>query len=226
MTFIKEKTNATIMSHENCEADDMIAAWIILNPEDNHIVISGDTDFHQLLAPNVKLYDGVNKRLYTIDGVYDDKDKPVLDKKSKKPIIVNPEYALFKKIIRGDTSDNVFSAYPGVRETKILEAFQDRHKKGYNFNNFMMSRWIDHNKKEVKVKDRFEHNRVLIDLKAQPEIVREYMEQAVLKVYQENKNVKNVGFSLLKFCGKYELNSLAENSKEIVEILSKSILPE
>lgn len=224
--FVTEKTNATVLHHQELEADDMIAAWIQLHPEDNHVVISGDTDFHQLLAPNVTLYDGVNKRTYTLAGVTDEKGKEVIDKKSKKPLVINPEYSLFKKIVRGDTSDNVFSAYPGVRETKILEAFQDREKKGYAWNNFFMSRWVDHDGNEIKVKDRFEHNKVLIDLTAQPEVIREYMEQAIVAVYQENKNVKNIGFSLLKFCGQYELNSLAENSKEIVEILSKRILSE
>jgi len=225
-TFINEKTNATVLQHPDCEADDMVQAWISLHPDDKHVLISGDTDFHQLLAPNVTIYDGVNKRTYTLSGVTDDKGKPVLDKKSKKPIMINPEYSLFKKIIRGDPGDNVFSAFPGVRETKILEAFQDREKKGYAWNNMMMSRWVDHNQKEVQVKDRFEHNRILIDLTAQPQVIREYMEQTVLNVYQANKNVKNIGFGFLKFCGKFELNSLAENSKEVVEILSKRILPE
>jgi 5'-3' exonuclease len=224
--FIKDNTNATVLRHGSCEADDMVAAWIQTHPNDRHVIISGDTDFQQLIAENVTLYDGVNRRTYKIDGVTDDKGKPVLDKKSKKPLVVNPEYALFKKIIRGDTSDNVFSAFPGVRETKILEAFQDRQKKGYPWNNFMMSRWVDHNKQDIKVKDRYEHNKILIDLTAQPEIIRDAMNETVINVYKENKSVKNVGFSLLKFCGKYQLTSLAENSKEIVEILGKRLLSE
>jgi 5'-3' exonuclease len=224
--FIKHNTNATVLRQESCEADDMVAAWIQTHPNDNHIIVSGDTDFQQLIAKNVTLYDGVNRRTYTIDGVFDEKGKPVMEKKSKKPLVVNPEYALFKKIIRGDTSDNVFSAYPTVRETKILEAFQDRQKKGYPWNNFMMSRWVDHNKNEVKVKDRYEHNKVLIDLTAQPEIIRNYMDETIVNVYKENKSVKNIGFNLLKFCGKYQLNSLAENSKEIVEILGKRLFIE
>jgi hypothetical protein len=90
----------------------------------------------------------------------------------------------------------------------------------------MMSRWTDHNQQEVKVKDRFEHNRILIDLTAQPEVIREYMDQTVLAAYQENKNVSNVGFALLKICGRYQLQNVAENSKEIVEILSKRLLSE
>ena len=41
--------------------------------------------------------------------------------------------------MRGDTSDNVFSAYPGVRKkgtrnkVGLLEAFTDKNTKGYNW---------------------------------------------------------------------------------------------
>ena len=174
-TFIKDKTNVTVLHHKELEADDLVAAWIQLNPDDNHIIISSDTDFHQLLASNVTLYDGIAKRTYMLGGVTDEKGHPVIDKKSKKPMLINPEYALFKKLVRGDSGDNVFSAFPGVRETKILEAFQDREKKGYNWNNFFMSRWVSHDGNEVQVKDRFDHNKVLIDLTAQPEVIRQYM---------------------------------------------------
>ena len=52
------------------------------------------------------------------------------------------------------------------------------------------------------------------------------MNETVITAYKENKSMKNIGFSLLKFCGKYQLNSLAENSKEIVEILGKRLLDE
>jgi 5'-3' exonuclease len=51
--FVKTKTNATVLQVKNAEADDLIARWVELHPNDNHIIVSGDTDFHQLLADNV-----------------------------------------------------------------------------------------------------------------------------------------------------------------------------
>ena len=39
---------------------------------------------------------------------FNDKGKPVIDKKTKEPkTIEDPEWLLFEKCIRGDTSDNI-----------------------------------------------------------------------------------------------------------------------
>ena len=122
------------------KADDVIARWIALHPQDEHYVISSDTDFVQLLAPNVSQYNGITDELHTVTGIFDAKGRRVQDKKTKTDkMIPDPEWLLFEKCMRGDTSDNVFSAYPGVREkgTKnrvgLREAFEDRMNRGFNF---------------------------------------------------------------------------------------------
>ena len=61
-TFISENTNCTVLRHENLEADDLVAGWIQSHPDDEHIIVSSDTDFHQLLADNVKQYNGVDRK--------------------------------------------------------------------------------------------------------------------------------------------------------------------
>ena len=66
--------------------------------------------------------------------------------------------------MRGDTSDNVFSAYPSVRKkgtrnkVGLLEAFADKNTKGYNWNNPMLQRWVDLNGKEHHVLDDYNRN--------------------------------------------------------------------
>ena len=140
--FITEKTNCTVLQNPQLEADDLIAGWIQAHPNDNHVVISTDGDFAQLIAPNVRQYNGVMNTIITHEGYFDDKKRqPVIDKKTGDPKPApDPEFMLFEKCMRGDTSDNIFSAYPGVRKkgTKnkvgLLEAFADKHKKGYNWN--------------------------------------------------------------------------------------------
>ena len=52
--------------------------------------------------------------------------------------------------MRGDTSDNVLSAFRCSKKgTKnkvgLLEAFEDRKNKGFNWNNMMLQRWVDPN---------------------------------------------------------------------------------
>jgi 5'-3' exonuclease len=175
--FLKERTNVSVLRHERAEADDLIARWIHMHPEDNHYIISTDTDFHQLLASNVKQYAGVTGELATLEGFFKENGKAVIDKKTKQPkLLGDPEYLLFLKICRGDTSDNIFSAFPGCREkgsknkVGIMEAFQDRDRQGFSWNSFMLSRWVDADGVEHRVRDDYQRNKMLIDLKAQPKI--------------------------------------------------------
>jgi len=234
-TFLHEKTNASVLRYPNAEADDLIARFIALHPDDEHFIISSDSDFVQLIAANVHQYNGVAGQLIKLDGYYNDRGKPVKDKKTGElKLLEDPEYLLFKKIIRGDATDNVFSAYPGVREkgTKnsvgIREAFDDRTKQGYHWNNFLLQRWVDHEGVEHRVKDDYERNKTLIDLKAQPQEIKD----AVDTVIKENVRINTtpqVGVHLMKFCGKYELQKISEQAETYSKWLNtpyKGILKE
>ena len=63
--FIAEKTNCTVLQNPQLEADDLIAGWIQTHPDDKHVIISTDTDFVQLIAPNVTQYNGVMEHVIT-----------------------------------------------------------------------------------------------------------------------------------------------------------------
>ena len=230
--FLQEHTNVTVLQSYGLEADDFIAGWIKYHPDDFHIVLSGDSDFYQLLAGNVVLYDGVQNHLITNEGMYDDSGNPVLDKKTGRAIVLNPEYELFKKIIRGDTSDCVASCYPGVREKGsekkpgILEAFNDRIEKGFHWNNFMQTEYTKMVQKDgvdveekVKVLDGYEHNKLLIDLQQQPEELKEILNDVIeSEITKPHKSM--VGIWLLKLSGKYSLNQIAKTPQEYSCILS------
>ncbi len=216
--FISEKTNCTVLQNPQLEADDLIAGWIQMHPHDQHVIISTDGDFAQLISPNVKQYNGVTEITTTHEGYFDSKGKRVKDKKTgeEKPA-PNPEWLLFEKCMRGDTSDNIFSAYPGVRtkgsknKVGLLEAFEDKNKKGFNWNNLMLQRWIDHEGIEHKVLDDYQRNVVLCDLTAQPNEIRNIIKETILSVTSTEKNVTQVGLRLLKFCSSFELNKISEN---------------
>ena len=196
-----------------------VACWIALHPQDEHVIISSDTDFVQLLAKNVKQYNGITDELHTVEGIFDAKGKPVIDKKSKEPKqIPNPEWLLFEKCMRGDSSDNVFSAYPGVRtkgtknKVGLQEAFEDKSKKGYNWNNMMLQRWTDPDGVEHRVLDDYIRNVTLVDLTAQPEEVKTIVDNTIREQIS-HKDVGQVGVRFLQFCGKYELNKCSETAE-------------
>jgi 5'-3' exonuclease len=225
--FVTEKTNCTVMQHPRLEADDLIAGWIQSHPNDNHVIISTDTDFVQLIAPNVKQYNGVTETTITHEGYFDKKNKPVIDKKTNEAKAApDPQWLLFEKCMRGDTSDNVFSAYPGVREkgTKnkvgLREAYSDRAQKGYSWNNMMLQRWTDHNGEEHRVLDDYERNRVLIDLSAQPAEIKTIIAETIATATSANKNISQVGIRLIKFCNLYDLKKISDQAQAYAEPLN------
>lgn len=234
--FLTSKTNVTVLRQNRVEGDDFVARWTQIHPDDEHLIVSGDSDFIQLLAPNVSLYDGVRDLLIKTDGVFNSDGQPMQfnvkggDGKLKvgeeldllsMDFEVQPEwwrYALFIKCIRGDTGDGIFSAYPRVQEKKLKAAWEDRNDVGYNWNNLMLQEWKDgrdEDGKDIKARvlDRYRFNQSLIDLTQQPDDVKELMDQTIIETVQKPR-VTGVGVHFLKFC---KNNGLVNIEKEAAD---------
>ena len=227
--FLNDKTNCSVIRQGNAEADDLIATWIQSHPNDQHVIVSTDSDFYQLMATNVKQYNGVTEQTITIEGVFDKKGNPVIDKKTGEPkVLGDPEYVLFEKCVRGDTADNIFAAYPGARKkgsrnkVGITEAFEDRHRGGFNYNNFMLQSWVDHDEVEHRVLDDYRRNRTLIDLTAQPDDIKQECRNTISEAVNK-PHINNVGIHFMKFAGKHNLVRLTEQASEIGAILNAGI---
>lgn len=244
LEFLQKRTNVTILESKGCEADDFVARWIQLHPEDQHIIFSGDSDFYQLLADNVKIYDGVKQWTITKDEVLDENDKPATKEKTVTEKIIgktgkvrevkkkitesieapDPEYELFKKIIRGDSSDNIMSAKPGVRENGsakkpgIKEAYDDRHGRGFDWTMFMQDEWEDHEGNMVKVQDAYYRNQQLIDLSQQPQEIKDLMDSVILEAVQAPRK-SQVGIYLLRFCEEMALINIAKHPNDYAVFL-------
>jgi len=225
--FVGNKTNCSVLQHPELEADDLIAGWVQAHPNDNHVIVSTDGDFAQLIAPNCKQYNGIQDMTITHEGYFDKKGNRVIDKKTKaeRPA-PNPQWLLFEKCMRGDTSDNVFSAYPGVRvkgtknKVGLTEAFADKDSKGYNWNNLMLQRWVDHNGDEHRVLDDYTRNVTLCDLTAQPDNIRSIIDSVIKDATVEPKAITQVGIKLMKFCAKHDLVKVGEQVQSYSEPLN------
>jgi hypothetical protein len=188
----------------------------------------------------VQLYNGINDHLFAVDGVTDAKGNKLsfsIESNSKikvgkadRNFVTPPDYqkwVLFLKCMRGDPGDNVFSAYPGVRvkgsknQVGLTEAFEDRDKKGYAWNNLMLQRWMDHEKAEHKVLVDYERNCELIDLTAQPQSVKDTVD-SVIREQISHKDIGMVGAHFLKFCGKYELTKLSDQADPVGRWLNQT----
>lgn len=137
--------------------------------------------------------------------------------------------ALFIKLIRGDSGDGVFSAYPGVRyqgsakRVGIEDAWLDRHQKGFHWNNFMLQTWEklnqDGSTEDVSVADEFARNEMLIDLTKQPPEVKELLDRVIIEAIQKEP-VTGVGIHFMRFCAKHDLNRIAERAADHARYLS------
>jgi len=227
LDYLNTKTNCSVLQEENSEADDLIARWIHNHADDEHVIISSDSDFYQLINDNVSMYNGIANQHITINGIYDDMGAIVMDKKTSAPkTIPTPTYALFEKCVRGDTSDNIFSAYPGARKkgsrnkTGIQEAYDDRENQGFAWNNFMLQKWTDHNDIEHVVRDDYERNKILIDLTLQPDEIKHACDSKIVEAVQK-EITPQVGIHFMKFCGKHDLQRMSEQAQDYAAFLNK-----
>ena len=181
--FFNTCTNIRAISIDRCEADDIIAVFSELSKKLGYetIIYSNDRDFFQLLDESTSLH------------------SPIKDKGRINYDISNREYDLFMKCIRGDRGDNIFSAYPRVRETKIKQAWGDK----VEYLNFMET--IPKNM-DKRVSEMFALNKSLIDLSMIPDNIRTAIKDEFQKRFAENMNYDFVKVGL--FMGRYSLKKI------------------
>jgi DNA polymerase-1 len=170
LEFFRCFTNACVVEAEGAEADDVIAVIVRDNPDAEHRIYSSDKDLWQLVAPNVSVYDVVGERVIRVDGIFDLK---TLKKKEDFP---PTELFILEKIFRGDPSDNILPAFPRLRRSKIVEAYQD--STGIVLNNILGTTFMNHNKQPVSVRDQYLLNRKLIDFRNIPEEIVQSIKSA------------------------------------------------
>ncbi|KKL90498.1 hypothetical protein LCGC14_1904070 [marine sediment metagenome] len=204
--MMTKQTSVVCLACDGLEADDLMAGVVDIFPDDEIIIVSADKDLIQLLRnEKVKLIDPASgkDRRELLKSDYDD----------------DVDYFMFEKCIRGDAGDNVQSAFPGVRKTRIKKAYGDAFEKV----NLMNETWsigepgTDEFKEHI-VKDLFAENQLLMDLSDQPDIIKDRIKLTI------NEAVENPGkyshFHFLKFLGKYELKKIAEQVDNFVRMLS------
>ncbi len=206
-SMMTKQTSVVCLASDGLEADDLVAGVVEMFPDDEVVIVSADKDLMQLLrSPNVKLIDpasGKDRRLLLNEDYDGDVD-----------------YFMFEKCIRGDTGDNVQSAFPGVRKTRIKKAYTDAFEQV----NLMNETWSFGEKgtdefKEFVVKELYEENRLLMDLNEQPGVIKDRMQVTIEDAFENPGEYSH--FHFLKFLGKYELKKISEQIDNFVRMLSR-----
>jgi 5'-3' exonuclease len=215
---INETTAIIGMAADKLEADDIIAGICkkyggpdtvgdngstLTDVVDNHCVtiVSADKDMLQCLRyQNVQIID------------------PATGNNRELPPGTCVGYYLYEKYIRGDSGDNIPSAYPRLRSTKILEAFNDSFK----HTNLMNHEWQDMDGNVVVVKDVVNENKLLVNLTHQPHDIQEILWQTIESSMNAPRRFDM--FKFLKFLGKYELKNISKSLDYLTPMLQNKKL--
>lgn len=203
----RKHTTLVCLSNENLEGDDLFGGYVqrFTAVGDEVIGLSGDRDFAQLL------------KLKNFTLINPDNGKPRLIKDLCD--IDDPEYFMFEKAIRGDKGDNVFPAFPRVQKKRLMKAFSDE----YEFVKLMNETWTATDpdtgvEKQFRVGDLFEENMKLMNLECQPDNIKQIIADTL-----DHELVNHGKFSFFhfqRFCGKFGLKQIAENSTNFVNMFS------
>jgi hypothetical protein len=209
--MIAEHTTIIALVEECLEADDLIGGFCQQkDPDDEIVIISSDSDLLQFKRyPNVRIISPAT-----------DKDQSLADFDN------DPLYYLFTKCLRGDSTDNVQSAYPRVQQTRIKKAYTDPFERVQ----LMKETWsgpvttiVDGEsvvkKVEFRVEKLFAENELLIDLEKQPADIRELLAASVAAAKAKKRQFSM--FFILKFIGKYKLVKIKESIDQYVPMLSR-----
>lgn len=199
-TLLSEHTNIPVLAGERLEADDVIAGFAIRAATLGHrvIIVSTDSDYAQLLKyEGIQVFSPATDLPHSLSKWNDD-----------------AEFYLFCKCIRGDTSDNVQSAYPRVRTTRLEKAWVDPFER----TQLMNERWVL-NGTEVTVQQLYSENELLIDLTKQPDDIKELINQAIERACSKQKCYSQ--FFFMKFCAKLRLKRVIEQIDSYSRMLNK-----
>jgi hypothetical protein len=83
---------------------------------------------------------------------------------------------------------------------------------------FMQDEWEDHEGNMIKVQDAYKKNQQLIDLRAQPQEIKDLLDSVILEAVQQPKK-SGVGIYFMKFCKEMNLPNLANNPNDYATVL-------
>lgn len=167
------------------EADDIIG-HLAMTAKEETVIVSPDGDFKQCMRnPRVKLYSNLKKKF--------EEDKTLYE----------IEYELHEKFLKGDSGDNINNVFHPLADSPA------RQKP-------VTKRLIEHTYEMglgQDIKDRYEQNKSLIDLREIPEEYKAMIEAAI------NKEVKGSKARIWNYLASKKLNRIGSFIKDVEDFV-------
>lgn len=198
-TLLREQTKITTFAADGLEADDLVAGFVQrYSGPDAHITVhSADNDYVQLLRyENVKVRCPIKDTYKTLEDYNDD-----------------PDWFMFVKCCKGDQSDNVLRIFPKVYMAKVKTYYTDELARVNAFNDTWLFK--DHTVHSGKL---FEENKLLMDLRHQPQGIRELIDETIDIELARPKRFKMQEF--WRFCAAHDLRKIADDSNNFMGLLN------
>jgi len=209
-SFLKKHSKIIVLWEELLEADDLVGGVCKLlgDSEFDIKVVSSDKDYLQLYR---------YKNVEIVNPLHNGK------KRSLEEWNNDADLYLFEKFIRGDAKDNVRSSYPRLYKKKLVEAYYDDLKKTNVLNHKFTETIYDEDRdeyveKEYSTEELFNENKMLLDLDAQPEEIKDLIGEVIERELVRDREFNFVKF--LQFCNRYELNNMKNRAQTFIPFLS------
>jgi hypothetical protein len=196
-----------VLRGEYLEGDDLIAGYIQMHRNEDHVIISGDKDMMQLLRyEGVALIDPATGNERTLEE-YEN----------------NADLFLYEKCIRGEgkKGDNIQSSYPRLRKDRMFKSFHDEYERSNVMNHkFTQLEAVgdDYEEVEYTTRELFEENQLLMNLTKQPKKIKIRMVRTI------EEAIKNRGkydhFSFIRYCKRNELDKIRETIEQFVPMMA------
>lgn len=186
LQVLKEHFPFKIIEVTSCEADDIIGTLVLENKEDYYHVFSSDNDYLQLCSPRTKIY------------------SPLKQSEIKHP---NPKIFLEESCLTGQAKDNIFNILtpvdypselrkPALGKSKITKILIQGLDNYLDQEVSYKKKFIDKSgetmlySSKINLKERFDLNMKLIDLKQTPESLKKIiLRKQKNYVYPEPDNI-------------------------------------
>ncbi len=202
--LLRTSSNVEVYYHSYLEADDLIAGYAdkVARDGDQLVCISSDKDF-------VQLYRNSGFTLHS-PGTLRSTPIPSIDMDGE-PLVCDALLHLYSKCLLGDASDSI-PPVCDVLPSTIAHTFEDKAARAEFF-----STPLTVSGKHTTVGGRFLENKTLIDLTAQPMVIRDMLDETL-----DNPFVRKFDRNaFVDFCHRIGTERWVERDRAIVEMLQR-----